>query len=107
LKRSGQTGELFQSDCPKSEPDHPQQNTRYQEKRKIMKRFQSILCASLLAVAMASSAFAGNITTLKDGNITTLKDGNITTLKDGNITTLKDGIILTDYFYIALAGLLG
>ena len=69
-----------------------------------MKRFQSILCASLLAVALASTAFAGNITT-RSGNITT-KGGNITT-KDGNITT-KDGNIttLTDYILVALASIL-
>ncbi len=58
-----------------------------------MKRFQSTLCATLLTMALASTAFAGNITTLRtensrNGNITTLKDGNITTLKNGNITTL-------------------
>ena len=67
-----------------------------------MKRFQSILCASLLAVVLASTVFAGNITTLRGGNITTRKDGNITTLKDGNITTLT----LTDYIIVALASVL-
>jgi hypothetical protein len=34
-----------------------------------MKRFKSILCASLLTLAVSSSAFAGNITG-KKGNIT-------------------------------------
>ena len=58
-----------------------------------MKRFQSILCASLLTLATASSAFAGNITTLANGNITTLPAGNITTL-------------IADYVYFAV-GLLG
>lgn len=53
-----------------------------------MKSFKSILCASLLTMAMTSSAFAGNITTLANGNITTLANGNITTLTCGNITTL-------------------
>ena len=54
-----------------------------------MKRFQSILCASLLTAAMASTVFAGNITT-KPGNITTAP-GNITT-KPGNITTAPGNI---------------
>lgn len=53
-----------------------------------MKNFKSIVYASLLTMAMASSAFAGNITTLANGNITTLANGNITTLTNGNITTL-------------------
>ena len=50
-----------------------------------MKRFKSILCASLLTLALSPAALAGNITT-RDGNITT-RDGNITT-RDGNITTI-------------------
>lgn len=45
-----------------------------------MKRIQSILFTALLTVAMCSTAFAGNITTLRSGNITTLQSGNITTL---------------------------
>lgn len=65
-----------------------------------MKRFQSTLCATLLTMALASTAFAGNITTLRTENS---KGGNITTLKGGNITTLS----LTEYFYIALAGIIG
>ena len=56
-----------------------------------MKRFQSILCATILTVALASTTFAGNITTLS---------GNITTL-NGNITTL------TGYLYIILAPVIG
>jgi len=50
-----------------------------------MKRFKSILCASLLTLALSPAALAGNITT-RDGNITTIA-GNITT-RDGNITTI-------------------
>lgn len=55
-----------------------------------MKRFKSILCASLVTMATASSAFAGNITTLANGNITTLPAGNITTL-------------ITDHLYVVLS----
>ncbi len=36
-----------------------------------MKRFKSILCASLLTLALSPAALAGNITT-RDGNITTI-----------------------------------
>ena len=43
-----------------------------------MKRFKSILCASLLTLALSPAALDGNITT-RDGNITT-RDGNITTI---------------------------
>ncbi|HEV2828269.1 MAG TPA: hypothetical protein VGW76_11770 [Pyrinomonadaceae bacterium] len=50
-----------------------------------MKRFKSILCASLLTLALSPAALAGNITT-RSGNITTVA-GNITTIA-GNITTL-------------------
>jgi hypothetical protein len=63
-----------------------------------MKRFQSLLCATILTVTLASTTFAGNITTLS-GNITTTS-GNITTL-NGNITTL------TGYLYIILAPVIG
>jgi hypothetical protein len=56
-----------------------------------MKPLKSILCASLLTLALSPAALAGNITT-RDGNITT-RDGNITT-RDGNITT-RDGNITT------------
>ncbi len=64
-----------------------------------MKRFQSILFASLLTVAMVSTTFAGNITT-RPGNITT-SPGNITT-RPGNITTLS----LSEYIYITLASMI-
>ena len=63
-----------------------------------MKRIQSTLCASLLTVALASTAFAGQITT-KPGQITT-KPGQITT-KPGQITTLAE------YISIMLATLIG
>ena len=58
-----------------------------------MTRIKSIICTSLLTAAMASTAMAGNITTVygnittAPGNITTAP-GNITT-KPGNITTLN------------------
>ena len=35
-----------------------------------MKRFKSILCASLLTLAMSSATMAGNITLNRSGNIT-------------------------------------
>jgi len=57
-----------------------------------MKRFKSILCASLLTLALAPAALAGNITT-RDGNITTIA-GNITTAP-GNITTIATDICVT------------
>ena len=65
-----------------------------------MKRFKSILCTSLLTLAISSSAFAGNITG-KSGNITgspTNISGNITgspTNISGNITgtSLTEAIV--------------
>ena len=53
-----------------------------------MKRFQSILCGSLLTIALAPTAFArtGNITVNSRGNITVNSTGNITVNKTGNIT---------------------
>ena len=82
-----------------------------------MNRFQSILCVSLLTLAMSSAALAGNISgaPCRDGNISG-KDGNISGApcndgnisgKDGNISG-KDGNIsgLTDEAYKALLGLL-
>jgi hypothetical protein len=57
-----------------------------------MKRFKSILCASLLTLALSPAALAGNITT-RDGNITT-RDGNITTISITDIcVTLVTAII--------------
>ena len=49
-----------------------------------MKSFKSALCAVLLALAVSSSAFAGNITGKAPGNITG-RNGNITGAP-GNIT---------------------
>jgi hypothetical protein len=49
-----------------------------------MKRFQTILCTAVLTLALTSTAFAGNISTIR-GNISTSK-GNISTTK-GNIST--------------------
>lgn len=50
-----------------------------------MKRFKSILCASLLTLALSPAALAGNITT-RDGNITTR--GNITTISITDICVM-------------------
>ena len=61
-----------------------------------MKRFKSILCASLLALAVSSSAFAGNITGKAPGNITgdPKVAGNITG-RAGNITGLLEDLLVT------------
>ena len=65
-----------------------------------MTRFKSVLCASLLTLAMSSSAFAGNITS-RSGNITSTStsseiSGNITS-RSGNITSraIYDGLVET------------
>jgi hypothetical protein len=80
-----------------------------------MKRFQSILCASLLTLSLSSAALAGNISG-KDGNIsgisgnisgTPSKDGNISG-KDGNISGIAGNISgLTDEAYSVLLSLFG
>lgn len=60
-----------------------------------MKSFKSILCAALLALAVSSSAFAGNMTGKAPGNITggtTNIAGNMTG-RVGNITGLEDLIL--------------
>jgi len=64
-----------------------------------MKNLKSILCASLLTLAMCSASFArvGDITS-KPGDITS-KPGDITS-KPGDITSL------TDEAYNALMGIL-
>jgi hypothetical protein len=79
-----------------------------------MKRFQSILCASLLTLSISSAALAGNISGApsRDGNISGApsKDGNIsgTPSKDGNISGKYGNISgLTDDVYAVLIGLLG
>ena len=61
-----------------------------------MKRSQSILCASLLTLAISSTAFAGNIGGMKAnsaGNIAGLSTGNIAGLSTGNIGGLSTGNI--------------
>lgn len=59
-----------------------------------MKRFKSILCASLLTLAVSTSAFAGNITGRK---------GNIT----GAPSSIAGDIHgVTDAIYAAILGLL-
>ncbi len=83
-----------------------------------MKRFQSILCASLLTLSISSAALAGNISgragnisgaPTADGNIsgTPSKDGNISG-KDGNISGIAGNISgFTDEAYSLLLGLFG
>ena len=94
-----------------------------------MKRFQSILCASLLTLAMSSAALAGNISgaPTKDGNISG-KGGNISGAPGnisgapgnisgtpgnisgtpGNISGTPGNISgFTEEAYLALLGLLG
>ena len=81
-----------------------------------MKRFQSILCASLLTLAMSSAALAGNISgapASENGNISgapapeTSKNGNISG-RNGNISGAPGNISgLTDEAYSALLGLIG
>jgi hypothetical protein len=65
-----------------------------------MKRFQSILCASLLTLSISSATLAGNISG-KDGNISgaPTSDGNISGIA-GNISGF------TDEAYDALVDLL-
>ena len=61
-----------------------------------MRRLQSILCASLLTLAISSTAFAGNIGGMKAnsaGNIAGLSAGNIAGLSTGNIAGLSAGNI--------------
>jgi outer membrane murein-binding lipoprotein Lpp len=60
-----------------------------------MKNFKSILCASLLAVAMSSSALAGTISTTKAGTISTTKAGTIsTTAADSILASLLALLLL-------------
>jgi len=71
-----------------------------------MKNLKSILCASLLTLAMCSASFArvGDITS-KPGDITS-KPGDITS-KPGDITSKPGDITsLTDEAYDALMGIL-
>ena len=58
-----------------------------------MKRFQSILCAALLTLAISSTAFARNIGGMKANsacNIAGLSTGNIGGLSTGNIAGLSN-----------------
>ena len=66
-----------------------------------MKRFQSILCASLLTLSLSSATLAGQISGAPE------KDGNISG-KNGNISGIAGNISgLTDEAYAALLSLLG
>jgi len=51
-----------------------------------MKSFKSILCASLLTLALSASAFAGDMTSIK-GDTTSIK-GDMTSIK-GDMTSIK------------------
>jgi hypothetical protein len=53
-----------------------------------MKRFKTILCASLLTLAMSSATMAGNITLNRSGNITLNVNGNITLLSETDATSM-------------------
>jgi hypothetical protein len=53
-----------------------------------MKRFKSILCASLLTLALSSATMAGNITLNRSGNITLNVYGNITILSVTDATSV-------------------
>lgn len=56
-----------------------------------MKRFKSILCASLLTLAMSSISLAGSVTAPARSGIITTKPGIITTIEScGIITTIVD-----------------
>jgi hypothetical protein len=77
-----------------------------------MKRFQSILCASLLTLSISSAAFAGNISG-KDGNISGTPGnisgtpGNISGTP-GNISGIAGNISgLSDEAYSFLLSLFG
>lgn len=79
---------------PQETVTHP---SRYPSKRPIhqenliMKRIQSILFASLLTVALASNAFAGNIYGIaRDGNIYGVsRDGNIYGIVNSIVTAIE------------------
>ncbi|MGH9871149.1 MAG: hypothetical protein ACRD9S_01645 [Pyrinomonadaceae bacterium] len=69
-----------------------------------MKNFKSILCTSVLTLAMSSVAFGGDITS-RAGDITS-KPGDITS-KPGDITSRAGDITsLTDEAYNAILGML-
>lgn len=73
-----------------------------------MKRFQSILCASLLTIALASTAFAkaGNITVSRTGNITVSSAGNISgvtgTGNTASISVDRFSFDLTNYLFLMM-----
>ena len=70
-----------------------------------MKSFKSILCASLLTLAMSSAALAGNISG-RDGNISGAPTASVS--KDGNISGIYGNISgLTDVVYDTLLGFVG
>lgn len=72
-----------------------------------MKRFQTILCASLLTLVISSSAFAGDITGKagKSGDITGKNAAGDITGKNaaGDITGKNITFGLADYILIVLA----
>lgn len=74
-----------------------------------MKRFQSILCASLLTLAMSSAAFAGNISGAPNSGNISGAPGNISgTPNSGNISGTPGNISgFAEEVYLTLLGLLG
>jgi phosphate-selective porin len=58
-----------------------------------MKKLKHIAFASVLALALSATAFAGDITVHKAGDITVGKSGDITVVKSGDITVGKKGDI--------------
>jgi hypothetical protein len=60
-----------------------------------MKSLKSLVSASLLSIAIASSALAGNISTGKNGNISTGVNGTGSVTVAGNISTGVKGDIPT------------
>jgi proline racemase len=118
LQRQAKNGERhLQMTIPRFKASSPV-NALELPRRITMKRVQSILCASALTLAFASTALGGNITLQKaSGNITLQKaSGNITLQKaSGNITLQKasgnitlqrvsvrnlSALSITDYFYL-------
>jgi hypothetical protein len=67
-----------------------------------MKRIQQIAIASVLALVVSSTAFAGNISVGLNGNISVGRDGNISVGRDGNIS-----VGLADQVVVIVATILG
>ncbi len=68
-----------------------------------MKNFKSTFCAVLLALALSSSVFAGDITGGRAGDITGGRTGDITGGRNGDIT---GGLTAGDILGIIIWGVL-